>query len=285
MKNFLKKIPRKVYWISLAIVALIVIFLIWIYTGDVTSSKQNFLKVFPLPMALVNGHPIPMKDYIFREKVAGAFPAQFGINSPEIKSQIYSELIKEEEIRQLSWSHDVSVSQKQLDEEYLLLLSQSSLKDLKNLNLKLSDDTIKQQIIKPQLLLRQLKIWFNSQQSLNPQAYNLANSLVDRINKDPGLMPSLATEFSEDPTGRLTKGDMGFVQLTDIASELRENLSNIKPGEVKIIAGEKGIYIFRLEEQLGNKIHLRMLYLNSADFNLWLDSQLPKFKVIKLLKI
>lgn len=192
------------------------------------------------------------------------------------QSLIYSQLIKEEEISQLARARDISVSQKQIDDEYAAL----AIKD----SLGLSGGEIKNQIIKPVLLLKELRLWFNSQRNLNEQTYKLADSLLDRINKDSGLMPELAGQFSEDKTGKSVKGDMGFVQITDLSPELRESASSMKTGETKIVPGILGLYLFRLEEQHGNQVHLRTIFLNTSDFDAWFNGEFKKFNVINLVK-
>jgi parvulin-like peptidyl-prolyl isomerase len=287
MPNQHKFFLKFVYWALAIILVLAILSVVWLYSGTLTHAKIKIFQTVPLPMALVNGHPLSMQDFLIRFSVAQKTLGQS--NGQQTKFAIVQQLILEAEVSQLAQQRDVSVSQKQIGDEYLVLSEQTNLQgqtDFKNLLLSqnLDEGIFKNNVIKPELLFNQLRIWFNSQAGLNPQAYQLANGLIEQINggKD---MTALASQFSEDPAGKSSGGDMGFVQITDLSGELRESVANMKPGEAKIIPGLYGLYIIRLEQETGNQLHLREIFLNTADFNSWLGSQTKKFKIINLLTI
>ena len=98
-------------------------------------------------------------------------------------------------------------------------------------------------------------------------------------------MSDLAGQYTQDQMGKATGGDVGFVQVTELSPELRENIQKIQLNQVKIIPGVKGLYIIKNEAQIGNKIHLRIIFLNTSNFDNWLSLQIKKFKVVSLLKI
>ncbi len=282
-----RKILKYVCWLTAIILVLIISTALWLYTGTLTQDKIKIFQIVPLPMALVNGHPLPIKDFLIRFGVAQKVLTQN--NEQQAKFAIAQQLILEDEISQLAAQSDVSVNQKQIDQEYSILSAQTNLQGQPNFekflqSQNLNESILKNSVIKPELLLDQLRIWFNSQPNLNLRAYGLANNLLTQINEGSD-MAALAVHFSEDPTGKSSEGDMGFVQITDLSLELRESVSNLKPGETKIIPGLKGLYIIRLEEQTNNRLHLREIFLNTDDFNAWLNAQTKNFKVINLLKI
>ena len=67
-------------------------------------------------MALVNGQPVPMKDFTSRYNLALAFPEiNNSGNQAELKKSVYNQLIKEEKVSQLARARDIYVSQKQID--------------------------------------------------------------------------------------------------------------------------------------------------------------------------
>lgn len=284
MSNKHYKILKQVYWISAIILVFIILSVVWLYSGTLTQGKIKIFQTLPLPMALVNWHPIPMKDFLVRFGAAQKTLSQN--NEQQIKFAIVQKLIMEAEVSQLAAQRGVSASAQQINQEYLILSDQTNLqgqRDFKNFlqNQGLNEYYLKNNVIKPKLLLERLQIWFNSQPNLNSRAYRLANNLLEQINGG-GDMAVLAGQFTEDPAGKGTGGDMGFVQITDLSGELRESASALKPGDVKIISGLGGLYIIRLEEQTGNRLHLREIFLNADNFNAWLDSQTEKFKVIIL---
>jgi hypothetical protein len=282
-KNFLKF----VCWASAIILVLLTAATFWLYLGALTPGKTKIFQIVPLPMALVNGHPLLMKDFLIRYGIA---QKTLGQNvKPQTKLDIVRQLIKESEVSALAAQRDVTVGQKQIDNEYLVLSEQTDLQGqqkFKNFlqSQGLNENLLKNNIIKPDLLLKQLHIWFNSQPNLNPQAYQQANTLLGQINSGDN-MASLAGQFTEDLAGKSSGGDMGFVQITDLSGELRESVGSLKPGEAKIIPGLAGLYIIRLEGQTGNQLHLRGIFLNTSDFNSWFESQTKNFKIINLLRI
>lgn len=282
-----KKSFKILYWILLVLLILLSVFLAWLYSGTVTSAKVVIFQAVPLPMALVNGYPLPMKDFLIRlniaQKTLGKPAAQ------KAKSDIIKKLIREQEVSQLARQKDVSVSQKQIDQEYSRLAGQTNLQGKANFGeflaaRGLTENILKNNIIKKQLLLNQLLIWFNSQPALSPEAYARANSLIEKI-KNGEDMPSLASQFTQDELGKQTGGDMGFVQIIELSPELREGVSSLEPNQAKIVPGTAGLHVIRLEQQLGNQLHLREIFLNTSSFDVWLNAQTKKFSVINLLKI
>lgn len=281
-----RTIIKFVFWALAIILVLIIAAVAWLYSGALTPPKIKIFRILPMPIALVNGQPLFMKDYLVRDAVA---QKTLGRNSQrQTALAVVQQMINEAEVSQLAAQEGVSVSQKQIDDEYLAVSERANLHGQKNFEIflqsqGLNENFFKNNIIKPELLLNQLRIWVNSQPNLNSQAYQSAGSLLKQINSG-GDMADLASRFTQNLAGKSSGGDMGFVQITDLSRELRESVSALKPGETKIIPGLEGLFIIRLEGQSGNRLHLREIFLNTNDFNSWLDSHKENFKIIKLLK-
>jgi uncharacterized membrane protein len=287
MPNKHHKILKYVCLISAILLILVISAAIWLYTGTLTQGKIKIFQTLPLPMALVNGHSLSMKDFLIRFAVAQKIFAQN--NAQQAKTAIIKQLILENEVSQLAAQRGIFVSQKQIDQEYSVLSAQTNLQGQPNFekflqSRNLDESIFKNSVIKPKLLLDQLQTWFNFQPNFSPQAYALANRLFAQINSG-GEIAALAGQYSEDPAGKSSKGDMGFVQITDLSPELRESVSSLKSGETKIIPGLTGLHIIRLEKQTGNQLHLKEIFLNINNFNAWLDNQTKNFKIINLLNI
>jgi len=287
MPSFKKNKRLTVISVLAAAAAVFAAFIFWLYSGPLTPPKIAVFRVVPLPMALVNFQPLPMGNFLTRfsaaQKVLGQPQAE------QDKFKIVDRLIWELELRQMASGRDIFISQKQIDQAYADAGETVDLKGSANFqnylaSQGLSPDAFKEDALRPAILLSQLHVWFNSQQNLNPQAYQLADSLIGEINSGTD-MAVLAGEYTQDPAGKEASGDMGFVQITDLSPELRETAGGMKVGEAKIIPGAAGLYIFRDEGQIGNQIHLRDILLQTSDFNAWLDNQIKNFKVINLLKI
>lgn len=272
--------------LALVIVSLFVAVL-WLYTGQLSQTKTKIFTEFRLPFALVNSALIPMNKVVVRHNLSQKIYNSG--NSGQITSQIVSQLIKEEEIKQLASSFGILANQKQINEEYYYQSGQNYFKkqaafESSLANYGLTEDQFKNEIIKPQLNYINLKIWFNSQSSLNSQAYRLANDYLEQI-KSGQDMGQIAAQHSQDDIGKNTEGDLGFVQVTDLLPELREPIENMSVGETKIVADRNGLHIFRVEGKNDNQPHLRDIYISADNFNSWLAEKLNKFKVRILLKV
>jgi parvulin-like peptidyl-prolyl isomerase len=289
----MKKQYAKALKIIFGILAILLVIFIalnfWVYSGRITPLKTQFLTKLPFPMALVNGHPILMRDFILRYNVAeklGQAEAN-GQTDEQIRQQIYNQMVTDNETAQLAQSHDVSVTQKQIDAEYQKRASSADLQGHENFDALLSyyglnNSNFKSQIIKPSLLTIAMQIWFNSQASLNQKEYNLANSLVQRIQKGED-MAQLAKQYTQDPTGQSVEGDLGFVQVTELLPELQETVDGMTTGSVKIIPSKFGLHIVKLEQKIGNLYHLREIFLTTESYNNWFASQAKNFNIKKLL--
>jgi hypothetical protein len=272
-----------------AVLALIAVFvfgaMLWLYGGQLTPAKIAVFRIVPLPMALVNFSPLPMNNFLTRfsvsEKILGEKEGQAE------KPKIVGRLILESEISQLAAQRDLSASQKQIDDAYSATAQNAGTgANLEEYLAKqgLNEGIFKDDVLKPAILTNELRAWFYAQRNLNTTAYQLADSLLEKINSGSD-MAELAAQYTQDETGKDVFGDMGYVQITGLAPELREAVSGMKVGDVKIIPGDFGIHIIRMEGQVGNLFHLRQILLSGSDFNEWFNLQVKNFKVINLLKV
>jgi hypothetical protein len=286
-----KKKFLKIILIPLAAVLVILLAVaFWLYSGNVTTAKNDIFQTLPLPMALVNGQNISMQAFTFRYQLAQKLnSSSTPENDQQLRQEVYNQLVYDSEVFQIADSHDVFVTQKQIDAEYNLTATQANLQGQNSFeallaSYGLNQTQYKDQVIEPKLLLENLKVWFYSQQNLNSAEYTQANSLVQNIQSGQD-MGALAAQYTQDLSGQSVKGDLGFVQLTDILPELREPVDSMAVGSVKIIPSQYGLHILKLEAKTGSLYHLRQIFLNGENFNAWLTLQTQNFKIKKLLQI
>jgi parvulin-like peptidyl-prolyl isomerase len=289
------KKKKKILKITGGIIGGIVIILLlcgfWLYSGKLTSAKLAVFRTIPYPLTLVNNRPIFMKDFLLRlevsKKMSGA--EVIAQREAEVKSQIYNKMVEEEKYRQVAAKHKVSVSQKEIDEQYKIRASQSDLQGKKNYeellaSFGLSAGSYKNQVIVPDLLQANLQTWFNSQEDLNKATYLSSNSIIDRLKKGENMV-ILAVGLTQDETERGVGGDLGFVDPSELLPELREPVSAMKLGDVRVIPSRFGLHIIRAEEQDGNKLHLREIFLKGENFDKWYQEQTKNFKVRQLVSV
>lgn len=291
MQAHSKKFFKILFSILGSLLALLILGGAWLYSGELTPAKAWVFNAVPFPLALVNGHPVLMKDFLLRlavsQKLAAAGSGALNQTLPKV--QIYNQLVTEAETRQLAVQNGVAASPREIAAEYSLRAGQSDLQGKKNFEellagYGLSPADYQSQIIAPELLKLNLQAWFNSQQALNPGAYAQARDLADKIAAGQD-MAGLAASSTQDATERNTGGDLGFVDPARMLPELRDGVAGMKPGEIKLLASRFGLHLIKVVETQSNNLHLREIFLQSGDFEAWFSGQTNNFKVRQLLKI
>ncbi len=267
-------------------VGILGLFAIWLYTGQLTESKIKIFTKLPLPIASVNGRFIYLPSYTLRWQAYQLLSQnKLTIQSPETaKTAIFEQIVKDQEMTQIALQHGIYIDARELETEYSAqTMGESENNFLQSLEVYgLSKNSYEQYVIKPQLFKIKMLTWFNSQADLNPNQSSLANNLTGQI-KAGQDMSVLAKQFSQEDTGKIVGGDMGFIDPTELLLEMREPIYSMNAGEVKIIPSRAGINIIKLEEKQSNKFHLRQIFLLPENFQAWLEAQTKNFKIYKLI--
>lgn len=257
---------------------------IWLYSGKLTSAKISAFHYLPLPIALVNGSPILMHDFLARESLGENMLTG---DSARTKTAIFDELLREEQVSQLAIAKGADVNPQEINSEYQSRAGQAGLQGKDSFegllaSYGLNPAAYKKEVVAPELRQINLQVWFNGQKNLNLSTYASAESLVQRIqNKED--MSALAKNFSSDENTKDIGGDMGFIDPAQTLPELRDPISSMRPGEVKILPSRYGLHVIRLEEKNGNNYHLRQIFLKTGDYSNWLASQTKNYKIKKLI--
>lgn len=290
MKKNSKRIKKIIILICI-ILTFFGLFLYWIYSGNFTNAKKTILEKVPFPMAIVNGEFVSLKKYHERQLLEEKIGIAVSNNSSKAgdKPHAYNAIIEEVTTRQIAASKGVWVNQNELSEEYNKV-SQLNLEQFKEelevslKNYNLSPNTYKENILKPELLKAKLMAWYNSEEKLNLAVYAKAKDLLSKIQsgEDFGF---LAKNYSEDLNDKASNGDLGFVDITETLTELREALSSMKISEVKILPSRYGLHIIKIEDTNENKLHLKQIFIQNNSFEQWFEKEKNKIKVIYLLNI
>lgn len=92
---------------------------------------------------------------------------------------------------------------------------------------------------------------------IKKEAYNLAKSLLDSINKGADFA-ELAKEYSEDPGSAAQGGDLGFVKRGVFYPEFESAAFALDEGELSsVVESPVGFHIIQLLEKRGETIHTR----------------------------
>lgn len=284
MTGHKKQIFIRILVLAIFFATALIIFGVWLYSGKLNVQKITIFNKMPFPIALINNKPLKMSGYTARwETYQKLYEQGISAQSPnQAKETIFNQMIMDEKVAQICEKYNITLSQKEIEEEY----SEQSLisgNDFENLLISygLNTHSYQQFVIKPQLLLIKLQTWFNSQEQLNNSQYKLAKNLLEQVNSGQD-MAVLAEQFSQDEIGKDIGGDMGFLDPVTLLSEMREPVYALTVNEIKIIPDRYGINVLRLEEKQGNLFLLRQIFLQAEDFKQWLEQETKNFRINKL---
>lgn len=279
----------------MALVLTLPIFWFWLTTPPISEFKKQIFHYFPIPLASVNGRFITVDNFLKREEIAvNAGFKIIGGQNYQIKKDLLARMVKESKLAQISRKYGVSVSKNQLEREYAERLRQSNLEGVEGLENKLAALNISKQsyqkiFLEPELLQINLLVWFNGQQRLNKNEFNLANDLYQKLNNG-SRFDELAKNYSRDISGKTTNGDLGFVSVSSLIEEIREPVDGLKSGEIKIVPSRYGLHIFKLQEKepseaVGlNKVHLQQIFIKLNNFDAWYNDETKNYKIRQIIK-
>ncbi len=293
-KNTKLNYKKIIFWSLVAFFILAAVLFVWLLAGKATNAKRKVLENLPLPIALINNKPIYAKDFFKRYDLAKNFlnPTQ---DSEELKKQIKDRLAYEEKVKQTAKSKNVSVDQKQLEKEYELFAQAYQMQTGESLENALiargiNDGYFKNKILGFNVLLKNLALWHNTQKDLNQKPYRVADFLMQELNGGADFA-GLASMYSQDENSKAFEGDLGYVEIFNLLFELQEPIDTGGAGKVLVLPSSLGLHIIKIEdkdnigEQGGPRAHLRQIFLNTEDFNKWLETQIKTYKTKTIINV
>jgi|GEM_PF-2068258 len=285
-----KKIKKFYMWLAGICGTVLIVFLslaIWLVNGGLTKAKTSVLTIVPFPIVLVNGSPIMAKDFLFRYDLRKQYSQE--VVTPK---GVLADLVYEKKLEQLAARHNVFVSKNQLQNEfnYRLVREDPSLAWQSLRESGLNEVGFKSTILKPSLLLTNFQTWFYSRQDLNSQAYTKALSIKDSA--EQGIdFGNLAKNNTQDEWGALVEGDMGFIEISSLLSEIQEGVDSMQVSEVKIIPSRFGLHVVKLEAKDNSgpdgaaRLHLKQIFVFNATFTSWAQEEIKNIVARQLIKI
>lgn len=281
----------KIFGFTLLILFVIVLGLsIWFYRTPESSLKNKLAKALPLPVVLVENHPITMNAYLKRLTLTKTYYANDKkITEKQLQKQTLDQLISEKKLNIIADSKHVSVSKTDLSGSMEVMMQQNQNFNQLISGFGLSESQFKDDILYPQILLTNLRIWFFSQGNLNTASYAEVDKAIQQANSTT-FEQAVAT-FSQDEASKATKGDLGFIEAGQIAPDFKEFFDTAKLNEVRVVPSSYGIHIFKVLEKDNNgaggsaRIHLQQIFIGGSDFDSWLTTEKNVLKVKTLLAI
>ena len=293
-----KKSRRKLWIIILIIfIALAVGFIFWLYTGQVTASKQDIFCKLPLPVALVESKHITSKELCERIALAKDLLTEAGQPTDGLETEILGQLIAARKIEILAARNNVKPTGEELETAYQAILKQFPNQDEAALETELQNsygltlNTFKNEVLAQSVIKENLSLWFNGQESLNQESYTQARDLQKQLDEGADFN-EVARKYTEDEASKPFAGDSGFVAYDDLLPEFQKVVTEMAINDQRLVASRYGIHVLKLtaiengsgSEAIKDKSYnLQQIFIEPNDFNAWLDTQSNNIRSVQLL--
>jgi hypothetical protein len=276
-------------WLRIGIIVLAVVYLafyvcvivagIGIYKSRLDNKFTKTLeKIFPYPAAVVGSNLITMNDlskevgyikYFYQKTAPDQMP-----DTSLIEKQVVDRLIQEKVIEKLSRDNGVSVSSKEVDDQFNKIADENGgqdkvkqiLSDLYGLDINTFKNLIKQQLLQTKLndkftkdIQMQIKvkhILIKVAPDATPEAKAVAQAKAqDILNKIKGGadFAETAKANSEDEASAGQGGELPFFSKGQNVKEFETAAFSLNPGEVSdLVQTQYGFHIIKMEEKKGS---------------------------------
>lgn len=261
---------------------------------------QIMAKVVPYPVLSVNGNPLwntsTYGEYLFELSSIKKFYQSQGqdLNSDEGKARLIElkqELLKQLEdnqiIRQEAAKERITVSAKEVDEEYNKLVENAGGPDkVKETLQNLYGWTIAdfKEKVRFSLVQKKLADKITNDPNRNGTAKAKAEDLLNQI-KGGADFAELAKANSEDSSAS-NGGDLGFIEKGQTVTEFENAAFALEPGQVSgIVKTQYGFHIIKATEKQDDKVKVSHILIKGVDLESWLTEQREKAKISRYLKL
>lgn len=286
-------------WIIGGIIGLVILIvfggLTWLYTGQLAGAKEKVFNILPLPAAIVDMKLVSAKESLDRIGLAKELAETQNLGEEIDPSQIYDQLIETKKLSALASKYKITITQAEIDEEYNNIVKQYAQGDAEKFktelesSYKMSPEKFKSEVITQQLEQTKLTLWYSKNEELNKEAYNKAKDLKSKLDSGQNF-DEVATKYTQDEGSKDFAGDSDMIPFDDLLPEFREQLADVKVGDIKLTASRYGLHIIKVLEQNNDgengakQIHLQQIFVKQTGFAEWLQSETDNLRVIKLLK-
>ena len=285
--------------ILISFVIVIILFtatsLAWLYNGNLTQTKQNIFSKVPLPIAFVQSKAISSTELFDRIAVVKKLYTSAGKSTQGLENQLLDQLIEIKKIKIVASNNNVSASSDEIEASYRTLLKEFPDKGEEGLKQELEKSfgldlkTFKSDVIVQTVLIDNLSLWFNTQESLNSESYLKAREIIKQLD-DKVEFEEVAKKNSDDYASKDFAGDNGFIKYSDLLPEFQKGLEGLAVGDTKLLVSRSGLHILKVNgieeasEGEDKSYNLSQIFVKPGDFQKWLKEETAKIKSVKLLK-
>lgn len=293
----LKYMNKKKLAVIISIIVVIIVifsFVAWLYTGKLTQPKKKVFNKLPLPAAMIGTKFISAKDLLAKLQLANQIFGGENKITYEGKNQIYDQLLLNKKLEVLTNRYGIKASEDEIQKAYQLNINKYAAGDEKSFGEQLSSyanmdiPTFKNQVVKQEVLLAKLSIWYYEQESKNQEAYTKARALLSKL--DTGAkFEDVARENSSGEAEKSFAGDTGFFHYDDLLPEFQKAVKDLAPNQVILAPSRYGLHIIKLlarakDDSGKEQVQVQQIFIEGSDFSAWFKEQIDTIKTFKFLE-
>lgn len=274
--------------VILAIFVLFSVFIIGIYQWNWENQATGFfLKVVPLPAAVVNGGVVRLSDLLELTAILQKSQGPELSDSSQNRRQVLNRLIDDKIIADLASQSGISVSNQEVERYYRYVLarfkiSRSDAGQELNRRLGVGESKFKKIIVLPELVRAKLQIYWLG------RATDLANyQLAERVAQELGRnldFPGAAETYSEDEASKYLGGDLGFFSREELSPSVSDVVFSLRENEIsRVVVSTDGYHIFQVtvrdDRSDPGRVQLRHIYFPGESFEKSLTGKRANYRV------
>jgi len=272
----------------------------WGWDNKVTDAAVRGLS---LPMAEVNGSAVKYADFLddvdtlkrfFENQVAEGMSADSVPTEQEMRENAFNKLVYGEVLRQEAAAHGITVTDEDVEAEYVQLVEQAGGESEVEAELELlygwGPETFKEKVLVPYIMQNKLADALKQDESFGKASLEEAQGLLDRIKAGEDFS-ELAKQYSQDPGSAAAGGDLGWFGRGVMVQEFEDAAFALKPGEMSELVetqfGHHIILVDEIEEADGEvtQVKARHILIAGGDVEEYLQGKQDASEVEKFIEI
>lgn len=261
---------------------------------------DSTVKAVPVPVAFVNGHSVPYRDYMedvssLRYYIANSQNQDTTKkpNDQDLKKIVLNRMVYDAVLYQAAQRYHVTVTQSELNRQ-LQDIAAAAGSD-KNIDKALqqlygmSRAQFLNKVLKPNLTFQALGSAIASDKALEETTKQKADEVLQKVKEGKTSFEDLAKQYSNDTTAP-AGGDLGFFGKGQMVKEFEDAAFALKPGEISnLVKTQFGYHIIKVIEHVtdkkkGEQVSAKHILIQTPNADNYLQGQIKQAQVFILPK-
>lgn len=265
-------------------------------------AMMGILKHTPYPVAMVDGSAVKYSDFVsgvdalkkFYAKQQEADPQTVAPTDAELKETVLERLIQDEVLAEVAARFNVSVTDKEVQEQFEQLVAtvgsrEKAEQDLKDLY-GWSIDEYLEKVLTPYLIEQKLAEALAKDESIQAESKKLAEDVLAQV-KAGGDFAELAKQYSADPGSAQNGGDLGFfgagVMVPEFEAAAFALTANETSDLVQTQFGWHIIKVLEVKKKAGvvEEVHASHILIPAVDVGTYLQEAVANAKIRRFVEV